>query len=885
MDNKIEPKKRTSRSKAFNKLKQQLQDPSSVDGCKQLKKELKKKSRTRTRQRKKQGQGSDEPLESSSTLSSSSSSSSSSSTSSDFQSASVPSLDTIPAPSPLSAPTSMSSPPPSPGLASSAIFKPSPPIDAMLNSPSTLTPLSTVNLSNDTAKMVISGKRRRRSSPTGPFLSKSSIQSLAKNPVFEETPPFANAEYSNFRSKFRGSKSYQPAIPSKPALKILKRNSDKPEIRADDCSTPQGTVAAAPSLYLGSFSLTPDTYQTPILPSTPSAPSAARTASKQNGGDSSKDDYKGSRLYERVTAEFLIEPSNVTSMLRVPDLRDLVLYLLANGRAPSWIGIKKSFAIHRVVSIYIPSLSPSLFGLDINNARPQAFDSSLNFFQQNFSHAWVVESPGNKYTVFSPTDTFLYMMANSHDRSVMKNDTKANHSPKEPRIKCLPADMILTLEELISNKYPIHPATTGAAIASSQNPEILEPPGDEWVDTVELSSPSIKQSPNVFGIDCEMCDTLHGKELTRITIVDLNGEVVLDELVKPDNEIQDYLTQYSGITAEMLAPITTRLADIQEKILRLISTTDVIIGHSLENDLNALKLRHPCIIDTAIIYHSQTSIYHKPSLRNLAKSFLKRDIQMGQNGHDSVEDAMTCIDLLQLKLKHGLTFGHQHTDGKISLSERLSNVQPRNPNLRQVAVVDYGVPFWACSSAQTIISCTNDDEVVRHSAKSAEKHSFTWARFRELELLSQTAQSARRFRPPPSKPSEAQASEQSGEVSSEEVSLEEQSQEEKALSEQEGNPSSQTSNVVSQSHDRLGERLKRLYKSLPANTAVMIWTGQGDKQKMMELNAKRQQYQYEYRTKNWKDIHCEWTDHDAQALYHATEVARRGLAFFTVKKA
>ena len=42
----------------------------------------------------------------------------------------------------------------------------------------------------------------------------------------------------------------------------------------------------------------------------------------------------------------------------------------------------------------------------------------------------------------------------------------------------------------------------------------------------------------------------------------------MDELVRPEAPITDYVTRYSGITAAMMAGVTTSLADVQVALER-----------------------------------------------------------------------------------------------------------------------------------------------------------------------------------------------------------------------------------------------------------------------------------------------------------------------------
>ncbi|KAJ3096704.1 RNA exonuclease 3, partial [Physocladia obscura] len=167
-----------------------------------------------------------------------------------------------------------------------------------------------------------------------------------------------------------------------------------------------------------------------------------------------------------------------------------------------------------------------------------------------------------------------------------------------------------------------------------------------------------QQQHAVVACDCEMSYTTAGMELTRVSFVDMQGAVIVDELVKTQFPVVDLNSAWSGITSLATAKYT--LPQIHTLLYtRGISRDTIIIGHSLENDLCALRIVHSRIIDTSLVFPrrqqqatttttANVGVVHKLALKQLCERMLGRRIQVVGNiaGHDSVEDAKAALDLV-----------------------------------------------------------------------------------------------------------------------------------------------------------------------------------------------------------------------------------------------
>jgi len=130
--------------------------------------------------------------------------------------------------------------------------------------------------------------------------------------------------------------------------------------------------------------------------------------------------------------------------------------------------------------------------------------------------------------------------------------------------------------------------------------------------------------------------------LAKVSVVDSNGNILLDTFAAPTKPVVDYRTAVNGITPAHLIGAPT-FAEVQAQVWPLFVGRKVI-GHSVHYDLAALgmeSLAEDRRIDTATLGEEYFGTTRTPSLKRLVASLLNVQIQGSE--HSSVEDAMAAL--------------------------------------------------------------------------------------------------------------------------------------------------------------------------------------------------------------------------------------------------
>uniref|UniRef100_A0A914L2Y2 Exonuclease domain-containing protein n=1 Tax=Meloidogyne incognita TaxID=6306 RepID=A0A914L2Y2_MELIC len=270
--------------------------------------------------------------------------------------------------------------------------------------------------------------------------------------------------------------------------------------------------------------------------------------------------------------------------------------------------------------------------------------SGTPFMQGYFKH-WIKLKPGKTnrtrfWQIVSTVTRSKYEMLLHKIKTQGDPLLQINMSQRKPQ-------MLMSLEQMVTSKFPFPSEYFGEQLCNGT------------IRSTRKIYHQVSETSPIFTLDCEMCQTtIQQLELTRISVVNEDGETVMDELVKPHNKIINYITFKSGITEKMLLNVFTRLKDIQHRLCTLLPADAILCGHSLENDLRALQLSHPYCIDTSLLFNFSGRLHIRSGLKALSKIFLNEDIQDSSKGHCSLQDALATWKLLKLKIEKGLQFGN-----------------------------------------------------------------------------------------------------------------------------------------------------------------------------------------------------------------------------------
>ncbi|KUM57171.1 hypothetical protein ACN42_g10020 [Penicillium freii] len=170
-------------------------------------------------------------------------------------------------------------------------------------------------------------------------------------------------------------------------------------------------------------------------------------------------------------------------------------------------------------------------------------------------------------------------------------------------------------------------------------------------------TPRIGPKPTIhaIAIDCEMVGVKHGRQtLVFLSAINfLTGEVLISRYVNPSEKVLDWRYKFSGVTQTIMTSAVASGAafknwrEARDKLWEFMDDSTVLVGHSLNYDLEVLGISHTKVVDSAILVAesvfpsipSTRPLTRQWALKTLAKDFLGLDIQTSDRGHSALEDA------------------------------------------------------------------------------------------------------------------------------------------------------------------------------------------------------------------------------------------------------
>ncbi|KAF4985767.1 hypothetical protein FDECE_16326 [Fusarium decemcellulare] len=159
-------------------------------------------------------------------------------------------------------------------------------------------------------------------------------------------------------------------------------------------------------------------------------------------------------------------------------------------------------------------------------------------------------------------------------------------------------------------------------------------------------------------LDCEMAGVEGGRsEVVSICAIDFfTGEILINSLVKPREQIIDWRSHIHGIRPPIMSIAVARRqvldgwATARGELWKHVNENTVLVGQSPHFDLKALRVVHTKIVDTAIVtteaaFGGGRSTGRRWGLEMLCRELLHLRIRQGSGVHNGLEDTMATREL------------------------------------------------------------------------------------------------------------------------------------------------------------------------------------------------------------------------------------------------
>lgn len=202
-----------------------------------------------------------------------------------------------------------------------------------------------------------------------------------------------------------------------------------------------------------------------------------------------------------------------------------------------------------------------------------------------------------------------------------------------------------------------------------------DPPGEsgaanasEWTESEYLPAPKSNMSfpkRKAVVLDCEMAGVEGGQSVVVLlcAIDFLTGEVLVNSLVKPRQPVVDWRSNISGVTPAIMSIARARGQALdgwqaaRAELWRHINEDTILVGQSLNFDLQALRVVHSKIVDSAIltaeaVFGQGKEIRRMWGLKALCEDLVGLRIRDSPGPHDGLEDALAARELVLWCLRH-----------------------------------------------------------------------------------------------------------------------------------------------------------------------------------------------------------------------------------------